>query len=72
MKEEIDALSVVGRASWTQKGDFQTFLIEPKGEGAGRDLLSLCSRKGWEVLEFGPERLSLEDVFVEVTRGEGK
>ncbi len=72
MKEAVDQLSSVSHTIWTHKEQEQTFLIDPKNEGAGRDLLSLCSEKGWEVVEFGPERLTLEDVFVEVTRGEGK
>ncbi len=74
MKEGIDALPSVGKAIWTQKGDLQTFLVEPKGEGAevGKELLALCAARGWEVLEFGREKLSLEDVFVEVTRAKGK
>ncbi len=72
MKESIDQLPSLSHTIWTQKDGDQVFLIEPKSEGAGKDLLSLCSRKGWDVIEFGPEKLTLEDVFVAVTRGEGK
>ena len=46
----------------------RSFLIQTKnGSNVMPDILRRATEGGWEVLEVGPERLSLEDAFFELT-----
>lgn len=69
VKETLDAIPGVGNSIWSQQGDLHTFLIDAKGKDVSGEILRAAAAKGWEVVEFGPEHLSLDDVFTLVTDG---
>ncbi|MBI2900837.1 MAG: ATP-binding cassette domain-containing protein [Planctomycetes bacterium] len=69
VKKALDAVPGVAHVLWTQQGDLNTYIIDPKGEDPGPALLRFAVEAGWDVVEFGPERLSLDDVFTIVTDG---
>jgi len=48
-----------------------SFLIEMRdGRDMRAEIFALAVKQGWEVVEFAPERVSLEDAFVELTRAQ--
>jgi ABC-2 type transport system ATP-binding protein len=70
VKESIERLPNVKTVVWMNKGDHQAYLIEPDNQADLRPaLFRLAAERGWEVLELGLERVSLEDAFVEATHG---
>ena len=71
IKEVLDAVPGVSRILWSADGDLNTFLVESKdGSEIRSAIFGACSANGWEVLELGHERLSLEEVFTVLTAQE--
>ncbi len=68
VKEEIEKVPGVSRILWSEKEGLNTYLVEP---AAGADVRSAlfrcCSARGWDVYEFGYDRLSLEELYAILT-----
>jgi len=69
VKESLDGIPGIVSAIWSQQGEMQSFLIDARGKDVSGDILRLAVEKGWSIVEFGPEKLSLDDVFTLVTEG---
>jgi ABC-2 type transport system ATP-binding protein len=69
IKEMLDQVPGVASTVWEQRGDLNTYLIDSKGAEVMAEIVRLAAAKNWDVLELGPEKLSLEDVFTLVTDG---
>jgi ABC-2 type transport system ATP-binding protein len=68
VKEALQRIHGVSAVVEVALGDERSYLIEAKNIAAVMpDLIRRASEGGWEVLELGPERLSLEDAFFELT-----
>jgi ABC-2 type transport system ATP-binding protein len=64
IKAALEKVPGVVRILWSNKGDLNQYLVEPE---EGRDLrptlMRACASGGWDLLELGFERLSLEEAF---------
>ncbi len=70
MKKAIESEANVKAVVWENHNDYHTFKIESKnGNDLRPDVFRCAAKHGWEVLELGLERVSLEDAFVELTVG---
>jgi ABC-2 type transport system ATP-binding protein len=57
----------------TPLGDNRSFLIESReGAEVRPEVLRVAAGAGWDVLEFAPERVYLEDAFIELTDAPGQ
>jgi len=64
IKAAIEKVEGVVRTLWSQKGDLNTYIVEPKnGMDLRPTLVRACAAGGWDVYEVGYERLSLEEAF---------
>jgi ABC-2 type transport system ATP-binding protein len=64
IKSAIEAVDGVVRTLWSQKGDLNTYVVEPKnGIDLRPALVRACAAGGWDVYELGYERVSLEEAF---------
>ena len=64
IKEALEAVGGVARILWSNKGDMNTYVVEPKdGLDLRPALLRACMSGNWEIYELGYERLSLEEAF---------
>jgi ABC-2 type transport system ATP-binding protein len=64
IKSAIEAVDGVVRTLWSQKGDVNTYVVEPKnGVDLRPALVRTCASGGWDVYELGYERVSLEEAF---------
>jgi ABC-2 type transport system ATP-binding protein len=72
VKETLERLPNVRHVTWMNKNEVQGYLVEPDNAADLRgDLFKCASQNGWDLIELGYERVSLEDAFVEVTAGPG-
>ena len=72
VKEIVERIPNVHHVTWMNKGDHQGYVVEPSNQADLRCEIAKCAAAhGWELLELGFERVSLEDAFVEVTAGPG-
>jgi len=63
----------VVRILWSNKGDQNTYLVEPNdGVDLRPSLMKACTAGGWDVYELGYERLSLEEAFAILTEAAPK
>jgi ABC-2 type transport system ATP-binding protein len=70
IKEALDKAPGVGRILWSQKGDMNTYLVEPvDGQEIRGELFRCCAGHGWDVHELAYEKLSLEELFQVLTEG---
>jgi gliding motility-associated transport system ATP-binding protein len=68
IKESLEKVPGVVRILWSNKGDQNTYLVEPNdGVDLRPSLMRACSAAGWDVYELGYERLSLEEAFAILT-----
>jgi ABC-2 type transport system ATP-binding protein len=73
IKESLEKLPGVVRILWSNKGDQNTYLVEPNdGLDLRPSLMKACVAGGWEVYELGYERLSLEEAFSILTEATPK
>jgi len=64
IKESLEKVPGVARILWSNKGDQNTYLVEPTdGVDLRPSLMKACTSGGWDVFELGYERLSLEEAF---------
>ena len=64
IKAALEKVDGVVRTLWSNKGDMNTYVIEPKnGVDLRPALVRACNAGGWDVYELGYERLSLEEAF---------
>ena len=64
IKESLEKVPGVVRILWSNKGDQNTYLVEPSdGVDLRPTLMRACTSAGWDVYELGYERLSLEEAF---------
>ena len=69
MKDTLENVPGVARILWSAKGDVNTYIVESEdGVDIRGTVFKCCAAQSWDVLEFGPEQLSLEDVFAIVTQ----
>jgi ABC-2 type transport system ATP-binding protein len=72
IKESLEKLPGVVRILWSNKGDQNTYLVEPSdGVDLRPSLMKACTAGGWDVYELGYERLSLEEAFSILTEAKG-
>ncbi len=69
VKEVLDAMPGIMNVVWTQQGELHSYIIDPRGQEIAPALLSAAVKHEWQIVEFGPEKLSLDDVFTLVTDG---
>jgi ABC-2 type transport system ATP-binding protein len=73
IKESLEKVPGVVRILWSNKGDQNTYLVEPNDGVDLRPLLMrACTAGGWDVYELGYERLSLEEAFSILTAAPAK
>lgn len=73
IKESLEKIPGVVRILWSQKGDMNTYVVEPKdGADLRPELLRACTASGWEVYELGYERHTLEEAFSILTESSRK
>jgi ABC-2 type transport system ATP-binding protein len=73
IKESLEKVAGVVRILWSNKGDQNTYLVEPSDGVDLRPLLMrACTAGGWDVYELGYERLSLEEAFSILTAAPSK
>jgi ABC-2 type transport system ATP-binding protein len=64
IKAALEKVDGVVRTLWSNKGDMNTYVIEPRnGVDLRPSLVRACNTGGWDVYELGYERLSLEEAF---------
>ena len=64
IKAALEKVDGVVRTLWSNKGDMNTYVIEPKnGIDLRPSLVRACTSGGWDVYELGYEKLSLEEAF---------
>jgi len=68
IKEALEKTPGVARILWAAKSDMNSYLVEPRdGQDIRAEIFRRCAGSGWEVFELAYERLSLEELFTEVT-----
>ena len=73
IKESLEKVPGVVRILWSNKGDQNTYLVEPNdGVDLRPSLMKACTAGGWDVYELGYERLSLEEAFAILTEAAPK
>src|SRR5262245_5887605 len=73
IKESLEKVPGVVRILWSNKGDQNTYLVEPNdGVDLRPSLMRACAAGGWDVYELGYERLSLEEAFSILTAAPAK
>ncbi len=73
IKESLEKVAGVVRILWSNKGDLNQYLVEPKeGLDLRSTLMRACAAAGWELYELGFERLSLEEAFSILTSAPAK
>jgi ABC-2 type transport system ATP-binding protein len=64
IKASLEKVPGVVRILWSNKGDLNQYLVEPEdGKDLRPTLMRACAAGGWDLLELGFERLSLEEAF---------
>jgi len=64
IKAALEKVPGVVRILWSNKGDLNQYLVEPEdGKDLRPTLMRACATGGWDLLELGFERLSLEEAF---------
>jgi len=64
IKGALEKVPGVVRILWSNKGDLNQYLVEPEdGKDLRPTLMRACATGGWDLLELGFERLSLEEAF---------
>jgi ABC-2 type transport system ATP-binding protein len=64
IKAAIEKVQGVVRTLWSNKGDLNTYIVEPNnGVDLRPALVRACTAGGWDIYELGYERLSLEEAF---------
>jgi ABC-2 type transport system ATP-binding protein len=73
VKDALNHLGGVASVIEVTKESGRSYLIETKGEPASvmPEIIRRAAESKWDVLEIGPERLSLEDAFFELTDNRG-
>jgi len=73
IKASLEKVPGVVRILWSNKGDLNQFLVEPEeGKDLRPTLMRACAAGGWDLLELGFERLSLEEAFSILTAAPAK
>ena len=68
IKEALDGVPGVARILWSDIDGLNTYIIQSKeGSEIRSAVFNCCAERKWEVLEFGYERLSLEEAFTILT-----
>jgi len=68
VREALQRISGVENVVEVEQGGERSYLIQAKnGSKVMPEIIQRASEAGWDVLEIGPERLSLEDAFFELT-----
>jgi ABC-2 type transport system ATP-binding protein len=71
-REALGKLPGVLNVVEISRGNDRTYFVEPRdGADVRSDVFRRAAEAKWEVLEMGPERVSLEDAFVELTDRSG-
>ena len=71
IKESLENVPGIGRILSSSRGDDHTFLLEVEpGPEPRQNIVKCAAAQGWDLLEFGPESITLEDLFTLVTQME--
>jgi len=73
VRAALDGLAGVRGVAYAREGDLTCLTVTPEDNADLRErLFYLCAEKNLPLLELRRERASLEDVFLELTRGEDR
>jgi ABC-2 type transport system ATP-binding protein len=73
IKASLEKVPGVVRILWSNKSDLNQYLVEPEdGKDLRPTLMRACAAGGWDLLELGFERLSLEEAFSILTAAPAK